>query len=109
MNYKCWKKGGHSLDKGCELINPPDSMRTYSTFWGQDSGSCNAQCKAAHQKSMLGTTPPQIGWAPIDATTRYTDKTKDVMAPYLGGYMTINLGGERDVAGVATQGRGNTD
>lgn len=96
-NYKCWKKGGHSLDQCLsKLINPPEGhdYRTYSTTFRNDAG---------HNKSMLGNEVSHVGWVPAN-TNEFTD---DDMAPYMGGYMTINLGREQGVVGVATQGRGD--
>jgi len=97
-NYKCWKKGGHSLDRCLlgALRNPPDSP---------DWRSYSSELNDNHKDSMLGNTPKKhIGWVPQN--TNDADDTDD-MAPYSGGWMQINLGEEQEVVGVATQGRGD--
>merc|ERR1719313_286704 len=71
-------------DDGCSIVNAPDSQRTYSTVWA------NERSGVGHARGMLDS--PQ-GWS--------VGKTDD------NPWMQIDLGEDRLVGGVVTQGRGD--
>ena len=68
------------------LDNPAESSRSYSTVWNNDA------LGTGHARSML------------DSVQAWSAK-----APYIGQWVTIDLGSVKQVAGVVTQGRHNSD
>jgi len=74
------------MPEGDELVNPPDSTRTFSSIWSGDAKG------AGHGRSMINS--PQA-WSTASKST--------------GDTLIIDVGSEKCITGIATQGRvGNT-